>query len=294
MQKIKIMTDSACDILAEQEKELDIKIMCFPISVDGKEYIERENLSNDDFYLLLKSCTELPCTSQVTSFRYLDAYKEVYEQGYNELINITISSTGSNTYNNAIMAKNTFFEENPEAVGKFNINVVDSKTYTGGYGYAVIEAGKKVIRGCSTEDILSFLKDWFSSVEIYFAPYSLEQVKRSGRVSCAAAFMGELLGLRPLIQMADGTSHVLEKIRGNKSIIPKIADTAIKNMIPQTPYIIIKGSVDQHAVDLTKEMIKRVGYPPEMTIKIGCAVATNAGAEVAGIAVKVNKAVLSK
>lgn len=289
MQKIKIMTDSACDISAEAEKELDIKIMCFPVIVDGKDYIERETLSNEEFYDLLGTSSNVPATSQITAFRYVDAYEQLFEEGYKEVINITISSTGSNTYNSALMAKDTFFDDNPEAVGEFKIHVVDSLTYTAGYGYTVIEAAKKAKKGSSSDEILAYLKGWFSCVEIYFAPYSLEQVKRSGRVSCAAAFMGELLGLRPLIQMVDGTSNVLEKIRGNKNIIPKIADTAVKNMIPKTPYIIIKGSVNEHAEELSKEMIKRVGYPPELTIQIGCAVANNAGAEVAGITIKANK-----
>ena len=289
MQRIKIMTDSACDISTELEKEYNIDIMCFPIIIDGKDYLERETLSNEQFYEALSTSIEAPVTSQITSFRYLDEYKKIYNQGYKEIINITISSSGSNTYNSAVLARDTFFEENPEAKSCFKIHVVDSLTYTAGYGYVVVEAAKKARKGFSSEEILSYLKDWFACVEIYFAPYSLEQVKRSGRVSCAAAFMGELLGLRPLIQMVDGNSNVLEKIRGNKNIIPRIADTAIKNMIPQTPYIIIKGSVDQHAIDLEKEMIKKVGYPAEMTIQIGAAVANNAGAEVAGIAIKANK-----
>jgi len=286
MQKIKIMTDSACDISIEHEQELGIKIMCFPITIDNKGYIERETLSKEEFYDLLATCSELPSTAQITSFRYVEAYKELFDEGYTDVINITISSSGSNTYNSALLAMKTFYEENPSANEKFRIHVIDSLTYTSGYGYAVIEAATKVKKGATSDEIMAYLEDWFSSVEIYFSPYSLEQVKRSGRVSCAAAFMGELLGLRPLIQMVDGTSNVLEKIRGNKNIIPKIADTAIKNMIPHTPYIIIKGSVNDHAIELSKEMTKRVGYPPAMTIQIGAAVANNAGAEVAGITIK--------
>lgn len=289
MQRIKIMTDSACDISADLEKEYNIDIMCFPIIIDGKDYIERETLSNEQFYKALSTSIEAPVTSQITSFRFLDEYKKIYNEGYKEIINVTISSSGSNTYNSAVLARDTFFEENPEAKSCFKIHIVDSLSYTAGYGYVVVEAAKKARRGCSSEEIISYLKDWFSCVEIYFAPYSLEQVKRSGRVSCAAAFMGELLGLRPLIQMVDGKSHVLEKIRGNKNIIPRIAATAIKNMIPQTPYIIIKGNVDDHAIELEKEMIKKVGYPAEMIIQIGAAVANNAGAEVAGITIKANK-----
>lgn len=289
MQRIKILTDSACDIAAEYEKELGIKILGFPITVDGKSFIERDTISNEEFYEALRTSVEVPSTAQVTSFRFVEAYKEIYDEGYTDIINITISSTGSNTYNSALLAVNEFIEENPEAKGKFNIHVIDSLTYTAGYGYPVIEAATKAKKGASVDEIIAYLKDWFSCVEIYFAPYSLEQVKRSGRISCAAAFMGELLGLRPVIQMIDGGSNILERIRGNKNIIPKLADLASNNMIPQTPYILVKGSVDEHAVELSKEMVKRVGYPPVMTIQIGAAVANNAGAEVAGIAIKARR-----
>ena len=215
MRRIKILTDSACDISAEHEETLDIRVLGFPIIVDGKDYIERETLSNEEFYEMLATSKELPVTSQISSFRFVEAYKEIFESGYAEVICVTISSTGSNTYNSALLAKDNFYDENPQAIDKFKIHVVDSLTYTAGYGYAVIEAAKKAKKGCSSDEIIAFLKDWFSCVEIYFSPYSLEQVKRSGRVSCAAAFMGELLGLRPLIQMVDGTSNTLEKIRGN-------------------------------------------------------------------------------
>lgn len=286
MQKIKIMTDSACDISKELEHELGIKIMGFPITVDGIGYIERETITNEEFYQHLRTATELPSTAQITSFRYAKAYKEIYEEGYTDIINVTISSTGSNTYNSALLAINDFFDEVPEARNKIKIHVIDSLTYTSGYGYAVIEAANKVKKGVLVDEIIAYINDWISCVEIYFAPYSLEQVKRSGRVSCAAAFMGELLGLRPLIQMIDGTSNVIEKIRGNKNIISKIADVAIKNMIPQTPYIMITGSVKEHAIELSKEMTKRLGYPPTMTFQIGAAVANNAGAEVVGITFK--------
>ncbi len=289
MQKIKIMTDSACDISAEHESELGIKILGFPLIVDGKSYIERETITNDEFYEFLRTATELPTTAQITAFRFVEAYKEIFDEGYTDIINVTISSTGSSTYSSALLAIDTFFEENPNAKGKFRIHVIDSLSYTAGYGYCVVEAAIKAKKGATSDEIISYLKDWFSCVELYFVPYSLEQVKRSGRVSAAAAFMGELLGLRPLIQMVDGKSNVIDKIRGNKNIIPKIADTACKNMIPHTPYIIIKGSVDEHAHEVTKEMSKRLGYPPAMTIKIGAAVANNAGPEVAGIAIKAQK-----
>ena len=289
MQKIKIMTDSACDISYESEKELGIDVLSFQIAIDGKDYLERQTITPHEFYELLSNCDDMPVTSQITTFRYVEQYKKIYDQGYKEIINITISSTGSNTYNSAKMAVDTFFDENPGAVGKFKIHVIDSKTYSGGYGYVVDEAAKKAKRGVSSDEIIAFLEDWFSCVEIYFAPYTLNQVKRSGRVSCAAAFMGELLGIRPLIKFEYGVAIIEEKIRGNNKIVPRIAELASKNMIPQTPYIIMVGSVKEHADDLASEMTRKVGYPPSGYYQVGSAVANNCGPEVAAIAYKANK-----
>ena len=289
MQKIKIMSDSACDISLEHEKEFNIDILCFPVTIDGVGYMERETLTNFEFYEHLKTCNDQPATSQITSFRFVEHFKKVYEQGYKELIYVSISSTGSNTYNASLMARDTFFEENPDAKDKFKIHIIDSLIYTAGYGYPLIEAAKKAKKGVSSDEILAYLNDWFSCVQIYFAPYTLEQVKRSGRVSCAAAFVGELLGLRPLIRFKDGKSEVMEKIRGNKNIIPKIVDIVTKKMIPQTPYVVIQGSVPQHAEDLSAMMTKKIGYPPEMISYVGSAVANNCGAEVVAIAFKANR-----
>lgn len=292
MQKIKIASDSACDISIEQEKEFNIDVLCFPVTIDGVGYMERETLSCFEFYDLLKSCSEVPVTSQITTFRFFDYYKSIYEQGYKELIFVSISSSGSNTYNAALMARESFYEENPEAREKLKIHVVDSLTYTAGYGYPVIEAAKKAARGVSSDDILAYLNDWISCVEIVFAPYTLEQVKRSGRVSCAAAFVGELLGLRPLIKLVDGKSMTIDKIRGNKNIIPKIVETVIKDMIPQTPYVIVQGTVPEHAEELEALMTKKLGYPPEMVSYIGSAVANNCGSEVAAVVYKANKTIV--
>lgn len=289
MQKVKIASDSACDISLELEKELNIDVLSFPVTIDDVGYMERETITNFEFYEKLANCNELPVTSQITSFRFVEYYESIYAQGYRDLIYVAISSSGSATYNNSLMARDTFFEEHPDAVGRFNIHIIDSLTYTLAYGYPVVEGAKKAMRGVSAQDIVSYIQEWVSSVEVIFAPYTLEQVKRSGRVSCAAAFVGELLGLRPLIKLVDGKSMTIDKIRGNKNIIPKIVDSVIRDMIPQTPYIIVQGTVPEHGEELEALMTKKLGYPPEMTGYIGSAVANNCGPEIAAVCYKANK-----
>lgn len=289
MQKIKILTDSACDITKEQELDLDIKIMCFAITVGDVGYRERESFTNSEFYEIMDSSKEIPTTAQITVFEFLNEYKNIYESGYTDIIQVTISSTGSNTYNSALMARINFFEGNPDAIGKFNIIIMDSLNYTGVYGYPVTQAAIKVQKGGSVDEIVSYLEDWFACGMVIFAPYTLEYVKKSGRVSCAAAFVGEVLGLRPIIKIVDGLSSTSEKVRGDRNILPKLIEIAVAEMIPQTPYIIVKGSMDEQPDELADMMTKRVGYPPEGFCQIGAAVASNAGHKVAGLIIKGKK-----
>lgn len=289
MEKIKIMTDSACDISPEQEKEHDIKIMCFPITLGDKGFMERIDLTNEQFYEMIEASEELPKTAQVTVPRFEEAYKEVMDEGYTDLIYVSIASKGSNTNASAHMARDNFYEEYPEAKDKFRIHIVDSKNYTGVYGYPVIQAAIKVAKGASVADILAYYEDWFSCAEVHFGCYTLKYVKRSGRVSCAAAFVGELMGLRPVIKIADAVSVTEAKVRGDKAVIPKLAEIAADRIIPQTPYVIIQGGSKERADEMAAVLTKQFGYPPEMYIQIGAAVASNVGPNIVGYVIKAHK-----
>lgn len=287
MYKIKILTDSTCDIPKEEEKRLGIKIMCFPVTVDGVSYRERKDFTNTEFYKMMDDAKEMPTTSQLTSFEILEVYKELYSEGWTDIIYVTISSTGSATYNNALSAAQTFKEEVLSKGGsEMRIHVVDSKNYTGVYGYPVMQAALKAQKETSPEDIIEYLNEWLDRAEVHFVPMTLKYVKKSGRVTAAAAFAGELLGLRPLIKIVGGVSTVVEKIRGEKNIIPKLIADAEKYMTPQTPYLIISGSDKTLPSDLEKEMTKKFGYPPEYTVEIGAAIACNAGHNVVGFVIK--------
>lgn len=288
-QKIKILTDSACDISKEQEIDLDIKVMSFPVTVGEVGYRERIDFTNEQFYEMMDHSDGIPTTAQVTAFEFVEAYKELFAEGTTHVIHVTISSTGSNTHNAALMARDSFYEEVPEAKEKMAITVIDSLNYTGVYGYPVVQAGIKVQKGASAEEIIAYFEDWFACGMVLFAPYTLEYVKKSGRVSCAAAFVGELLGLRPIIKIADGVSSTVDKVRGDRNILPKLMEIALAEMIPQTPYVIIKGSMDDQPNELAAMMTKKLGYPPEDFCQIGAAVACNAGHKVAGLVIKGKK-----
>ena len=289
MPKIKLMTDSASDITYEQEREYDIKVMNFKLAVGDKSYTSREDFDNEGFYKILDSYDGIPVTSQITSFEYSEEFEKYYSEGYTDIINLTINANGSATYSNAVLAAENFFEEHPEAKGKFNIYNIDSANYTGAYGYPICQAAVKIAKGASAKEAVDYINDWISKVVIYFAPYTLKYAKKSGRIPSAAAFVGEVLGLKPIMRICEGEIKTADKVRGDKAVVPKIEQLTAEEIIPQTPYCIVYGSDESAKEEMTKAMTKKLGYPPEDVFQIGAAISINAGPKVTGVIFKSKK-----
>ena len=214
MPKIKIMTDSASDITYEQEKEYDIKVMNFKLAVGDKSYVSREDFDNEKFYEILDNFDGIPVTSQITIFEYTEQFEKYYSEGYTDIINVTINANGSATFSNAVLAAEQFYEEHPDAKDKFHIYNIDSANYTGAYGYPICQAAVKIQKGATAKEAVDFINDWISKVVIYFAPYSLKYAKKSGRIPSAAAFVGEVLGLKPIMRICEGEIKTADKVRG--------------------------------------------------------------------------------
>ena len=229
MEKIKFLTDSANDIPDDELEEYGIEMLCIPIAVDGVGYHERKDFSIDEYYSIITKAKEVPVTSKVPEWQYLESYKRAFEEGYTDIVTVTISSTGSATYESAVMARDAFYKENPDAKKSFTIHVVDSLIYTIVYGYAVVEAVKMARKGTPVAQIIAYLEDWFAKAEVYLGVYSLEFAKKSGRLSGMSAFVGEVLGLRPIISMIDGKSAIVDKVRGDKNVALRIFEAVKQN-----------------------------------------------------------------
>lgn len=181
------------------------------------------------------------------------------------------------------MAKNNFFENNGKQRIKLEFIMWIQECYTGVYGFPLCEAAKKISKGDSAESIVAYFEEWFKVTAVYAVPMSLKYAKKSGRISAAAAFAGEMLGLKPLIEFADGDTSTIEKIRGEKNIIPKMLACLDKKMVPQSPYMMVCGKSDAVAKELEKELAKKYGRKAEAYYRVGAAVAANIGTELVGV-----------
>lgn len=283
MSRIKIMTDSGSDILAREEMDYGIQVIPFPVAFGDKTYLSRVDFDNQDFYKLLEASEELPTTSQITVYQYGEYFEALYREGYTHVINITINGEGSGTYNSACLAAQMFFESHPEAKDTFFIHNVDGRTYSYGYGYAVAEAARMAKAGKEAEEILDFLRDWLEHCVIYFVPFTLKYAARSGRIPSAAAFVGELVGLKPVMRIEDGVIQTNDKVRGEKKALAMMISKTASEMKPGTPYVVMYGSRPELGDQLEKAMVAAVGYPPVNKLSVGAVISINSGPDVAGI-----------
>lgn len=283
MTKIKFITDSASDISAQDEKALGIQVLPFPVSFGDTTYLSRIDIDNEKFYEMLEASDTLPTTSQITVFQFGEAFDAAYGEGYTDVINVTINSEASGTYNSACLAEQLFYETHPEARKVFRIHNIDGAGYTAMYGCAVVEGAKMAMQGKSAHEIESFIRDWTEHAAAYFVPYTLKYASKSGRIPSAAAFVGELVGLKPVMRISDRKIVTNDKIRGEKKIIPTLARKATADMEPGSPYAVICGSVPADGEAVAAAMTEAVGYAPISCYQIGAAIATNAGPHVAGI-----------
>lgn len=206
--------------------------------------------------------------------RFLEKFCAYADEGYTDVIFVSINSAGSNTYNAACMAAESLRDERPGCT--MNVHVVDSHTYSMTYGWHVCEAARKLQAGADVKSVVEYLEDQLARMEIMLSMYTLRFVKKSGRVSAAAAFAGELLGLRPIIHMVDDTTSTIAKVRGDSAVMPGLIVQTKKRMAEGTPYL-IGATDDGNAKMLAKMCKKEFGYAPAATFLLGAAVATNTG-----------------
>lgn len=278
--KFAVLTDSACDLPPSLAEKYGVDIMNFEITVDGKGYVEREDFTFDEYYDILRQSDGIPSTAHVTLPRFLNQFLAYHDAGVQQVLYVSINAEGSATNDAAQMAKNAFAKERPESDMK--IYIIDSHTYSMAYGWFVAEAARKLCNGAEMCDVTTWLEDQFARVEIILAAYSLKFMKKSGRVSAAAAFAGELLGLRPVISLNDGQSVVRKKVRGDKEVLPALIEYAEQHM-DDTKVYGIGGTNSQIMEELAALCKKRWKAEPFSVFKLGAAVATNTGPDAIAI-----------
>lgn len=280
MKKYVVLTDSACDLPQEMADQHHIDILCFKLALDGEGYTERVDFTPEQFSEMLRHTESTPTTSQITQYEFLDKFEQYAAEGMEEVLYVSINSTGSATNANAHAAAAQFKEEHPES--SMRIEIVDSHSYSVTYGTELCIASERLAAGESLDDVIAYLNDRFARLELVLTAYTLKVIRKSGRISAAAAIAGDLLGIRPIFTLIDGVSKVVRKVRGDKQAMSAMVSHCKSNMVPGTPYYL--GVTNRkYEAEYAAALEKSIGYPPKDMFHLGSAVCSNTGPEAVGI-----------
>lgn len=277
MAKIRILADTSTDISFEQAAEYGIDLFSIPLTVGDKAYQDGVDFTPEEFYKLLNTSPIIPTTSHIPLATTQDAYRKAYEEGCEAVIHLCNSSKTSGMFNTANLAKKFFFEENPDAEGKFRIEPVDTHSFSLAYGIPAIFAAKKRDEGGSVDEILDVIDETVNRVEIYMALYDLKFAKLSGRISAAAAIVGSVIGIKPIMSMIDGETKTVDKVRGEKAVIPRLIQAAKDNMEGEPFFMVAAGEIVDAGKDFQKALEKEFKVKSSGFFRLGAAVSINAG-----------------
>ncbi len=282
MDKICFLADTPCDLTLEQIKGKPITIIPTSIHINGVIKKDVFEVNREDYWKLLKDSNAELSTSMAPPDLWLEAYENALKSGYTHVICLCVSNSASSVTQVANIAKDIFLGDHPNAL---TIEIVDSRAYTVIYGRMLLECAELVEKGASFDEVLKALKKKIACACAVVWVYSLKQMKKSGRISGMSAFVGEALGVRPILLAKDGFIGPIDKIRGEKNLIPKAVEHTkklIKNPSEQIVYLLYTDNPEEEIQAAENQIIDAMHPKAVVRHPIGSAVTTNCGSETMG------------
>lgn len=215
MSKIAIVTDSTACIPAEAMQGFPIFVV--PLQVIWGEQTFRDGIDIHpvEFYERLKNTSVMPSTSQPSPAAFEELYRRLLDEGH-EILSIHISAHLSGTLQSATQAKANL----PDAP----IELVDSNTTAMEQGFLVLQAARAARQGASLQEVKTRVEELRDRSGVFFAVDTLEFLHRGGRIGGAAAFLGTVLNLKPLLKVEGGKIEAVEKVRTMSKALSRLLD----------------------------------------------------------------------
>lgn len=274
--KIKITSDSTCDLSPELVSQYDVTIVPLIVEMGGKTYHDGVDIVPADIFAHVAAGGSLCSTAAVNVM----SYREIFEplaKAYDAVIHINIGSGFSSCYQNACLAA----EDLP------NVYVIDSRNLSTGQGLIVLEACE---RAQNCEDVAALAEDLrklTARVEASFVLHRLDYMVKGGRCSMVTALGANLLKLRPCIEVKDGKMAVVKKYRGTyeKCLRDYIRDRlADRNDLETDKMFFTYTPVEEKAMKAAREAVKEYAHFNRIfETTAGCTVSCHCGPDTLGV-----------
>lgn len=275
----KILTDSTADLPESWTQEHDVQVLGLTIQLDGQTYetVGSDKLTSEQLLAKMESGSK-PTTSQINVGQFEDVFRQYAQEG-TAVLYVAFASALSGTYQSAVMAREMVLEDYPEAI----ITILDTKAASMGEGLLVMKAVEARAAGQSLEQTADLLQSLVPRVKTYFLVDDLNHLMRGGRISKAAALMGSLVNIKPIIAVtADGSLDSVAKVRGKKKAQAEVVRMTLETI--SEPLVVIAYAGDKEVAENVSEQLLASGQVTEVLIlPLGPVISTHTGPGTLGL-----------
>ena len=211
---IKIITDSSADLPHNIIEQYDITVVPLTVTIGEENYLEKVDLTSEEFFTKMFSIDTLPKTSQPSPASFAEAFTKFDND--TELLCLTISSGLSGTYQSASIGKE---------LSQAKVTIFDTLAGSLGHGLQIIRAAELVEQGYSIDEIITNLSDYRDNMNILVLLNTLENIVKGGRLSKFQGSLAKILNIKVILERVDGGKvEILQKLRGKKRFQKRVLE----------------------------------------------------------------------
>jgi DegV family protein with EDD domain len=216
--KIALVTDSTAYIPKELVEKYQIRVVPLRVHWGPDTYLDGIDIKTADFYERLKTDRVTPTTSAPSIGDFQQVYQQALETA-DAVVSIHIASQLSATVSSAEQAKALMPDK--------SIEVIDSRLTSMAMGYMVLTAARAAENGASLEEVTAAARRMIEPSRIIFTVDTLEYLRRGGRIGAAQAFVGNLMDVKPILELREGRVEPVERVRTKKKAVERIVDMVV-------------------------------------------------------------------
>ena len=273
-----LVAETGSDIPAQMAKELGVYLVPMHVQM-GEVTLDDGAFPPEDVCAYYDRTGKCPTTSASTPYDFTRVFDEIHEAyPEHQILHLAYSAVTTCSYQNAVLV----CDERPY------VTSVDTKHVSVGQG-AVVLAVKAYLDAhpdCSVQDAAKFAEEIREKTQMCFMPKNLDYLRAGGRVSNAAAMVGNLLGLHPCIEIIDGRLMAQKKYRGtmNKVTAKMIEDFVGKHSLcREHVYLIDTPTLEEEIKAIAEETVRKLGFKNLTWMRTGCVITCHGGPGAMGL-----------
>ena len=275
MTSVHIVTDSSCDLPDDLIAEMNIKIVPLKIRFGDTEFVDRVELTTDQFWEKCQISDELPSTAAPSPGAFVEEFQNAAREGATGVVAIILSGELSATIEAAQQAAQLVKDE-------IEVTVIDSRTVTLGLGSVVIGAAAAANSGASIEEVSAIATDSIGRTQVHAALDTLENLRKGGRIGAAGSLLGSMLSIKPLIEVRNGVVEPAGKQRTRGKALSYLVGVVEQNADQIDQIFVTHAACDD--VDSFLEQVRSVVNVEVLVGQVGPVVGAHAGIGTIGVA----------